>query len=129
MAICVINFKIICIFPLGHLILQDTSSESNLESRNPGHPTFQLCDVRGMEQCTVITDSLHFCSSIEWKHKNIKCTSGYDVNDAAKIKSERKYNKVLMVVELGAPVFFYNLSCVLFRRTHDFDNQPKPNYI
>lgn len=54
---------------------------------------------------------------------------GYDLNDAVKIKSERKYNKVLMVVELGAPVFFYNLSCVLFRRTHDFDNQPKSNYI
>ena len=60
-----------------------------------------------MEQCTVITESLHFCSSIEWKHKNIKCTSGYDLNDAVKIKSERNYNKVLMVVELGAPVFSF----------------------
>lgn len=34
-----------------------------------------------------------------------------------------------MVVECGAIFFFYNLFDVLFRRTYDFYNQQKINYL
>lgn len=82
-----------------------------------------------MEQYAIIINILHFCYNIKWKNQDIKCNAQHDLNRIMKIKSERKYNKVLMVVGLGQFFSFIIFPIFSLMRMYYFYNQQKINYI